>query len=462
MIANKTITLQSLGAAGTVTGSKHVLRTPELTIMVDCGLFQGIKSLRQQNWNDLPVNPADIDVVLLTHAHLDHCGYIPLLVKKGFRGNIFCTDPTRDLTKIILFDSAKIQEEDAEKANEGHYSKHDPALPLYTNEDVTEAMNYIKGVGPDIAIKLSDNIDFTFRGNGHILGAAFIEMNCYSKRITFSGDIGRYNSDFMPTPEEINPADFIVMESTYGNRIHELSDPAEELINVIYNTLDKHGTLIIPSFAVGRAQEIIHILHKLRGQRQLPEALITYLDSPMATEATLLLSRYPKWHKLEMNEVENFGEEVVFTANWRHTDKIIRKKESKIVISASGMITGGRILEYIKRLGSDRHNTILFIGYQAEGTRGRALQEGANELKIHGSFYSINAAVESITSLSAHADQEELLRWMEPSVAAEPKIFLVHGEPDALEALRVKIEFKFNLQATVSEQNNVYELFTIE
>ena len=289
--ANK-ITLQSLGAAQTVTGSKHLLRTPELTLLVDCGLFQGIKPLRLKNWEGIPVNPAEVDALILTHAHLDHCGYIPLFVKRGFRGKIYMTPPTADLAELILYDSAKIQVEDAERANRMGFSKHKPALPLYDEEDVDEAIPLFQTVEHSIEYHLSPNLSFYFRKNGHILGAASAVLNCHGKTIVFSGDIGRYESRFLLPPSSIPEADMVIMESTYGDRLHGHNDPLDELAEIINRVVKRHGSLIIPSFAVGRAQEIMHLVNTLKHEKRIPASLPVYLDSPMAADATQILCRH--------------------------------------------------------------------------------------------------------------------------------------------------------------------------
>ncbi|MBN8718681.1 MAG: MBL fold metallo-hydrolase [Sediminibacterium magnilacihabitans] len=452
------IILQSLGAAETVTGSKHLLRTPELNILVDCGLFQGIKSLRMKNREELPVHPGDIDVLLLTHAHLDHCGYIPLFVKKGFRGKIYMTPPTKDLTEIILYDSAKIQEEDAEKANQEGYSKHKPALPLYKTEDVDFAISHFETVEHSSAIQLSPHISFQFRKNGHILGSACVQLNCFDKTIVFSGDIGRYQSDFLLAPANMSKTDYVIMESTYGDRLHK-GDPAEQLAAVINEAVDHHGTILIPSFAVGRAQEIMHILNKLKKENRIPHWLPVFLDSPMAADATEILCNYPKWHKLKHDECMSVCKDVVINRDWHNTKDIIHKHGSKIVISASGMLTGGRVLEYMKHLTPHENNIILLIGYQAEGTRGRALQNKAHEVKIHGKYYPVKARVVEISGLSAHADQSELIEWLKSFQQLPLKIFLVHGEPSAQEVLRVKIQDELKIPAHIQQQNQAITLF---
>ena len=387
------ITLQSLGAAGTVTGSKHLLRTPELTVLVDCGLFQGLKELRLKNWDKLPVNPADIDVMILTHAHLDHCGYIPLFVKNGFKGKIYMSPPTKDLAQIILRDSAKIQEEDAANANHYGYAKHKPALPLYTIQDAEKAFNQFETIEHSVETSLSANIKFHFTKNGHILGSCFIDMNCFGKKIIFSGDIGRFNSDFLAPPSQISEADFLIMESTYGDRLHSNANPSEQLAKVIFDTQQEHGNVLIPSFAVGRAQELMHLLNELKKENKIARNIPIYLDSPMAANATDLLCKFMDWHKLSKDQCDSVCKDVIINREYQGTKKILADKHSKIVLSASGMITGGRVLEYMKHYAPDKNNTILLIGFQAEGTRGRALKEGAQEVKIHGKVIQVRAKV---------------------------------------------------------------------
>ncbi len=460
MNQNNEIILQSLGAAETVTGSKHLLRTPELNILIDCGLFQGIKSLRMKNREELPVHPSEIDVLLLTHAHLDHCGYIPLFLKKGFRGKIYMTPPTRDLAEIILYDSAKIQEEDAERANREGFSKHKPALPLYKTEDVDFAIQHFEAVEHSSEIQLSLHISFQFRKNGHILGSACVQLECFEKTIVFSGDIGRYQSDFLLPPANMNKADYVIMESTYGDRLHK-GDPAEQLAAVINKAVDHHGTILIPSFAVGRAQEIMHIIDKLKKENKIPHWLPVFLDSPMAADATDILCRYPKWHKLKHEECMSVCKDVVINRDWHNTQNIITKHGSKIVISASGMLTSGRVLEYMKHIAPHENNIILLIGYQAGGTRGRALRNKAHEVKIHGKYYPVRARVVEISGLSAHADQSELIQWLKHFKHLPEKVFLVRGESSAQEALRVKIQDEFNIPVEIQKQNEEKVLFHV-
>lgn len=452
------ISIQFLGAASTVTGSKHLLKTPDKNILIDCGLFQGIKSLRLKNWAPLPVSVDKIDTVLITHAHLDHCGYIPLFVKSGFKGNILMTAPTRDLVEIILRDSAKIQEEDAARANRYGYSKHKPALPLYTTADVEKALTFFKTYSDKEWITLSPHIRFQFLKNGHILGSCFIEMECFGKKIIFSGDIGRKKSELMAAPSIVENADFLIMESTYGNRLHSSGNEMDELSDVINSTIHRRGNLLIPSFAVGRAQELMHMILQLKRSLNIPDIPV-FMDSPMGADATEILDRYPEWHKLTPEESKALHDNITIIKDWHDTQKVIAMKGSKIVIAASGMLTGGRVLEYLKNYVDNKKNTVMLVGYQAEGTRGRALREGVHEIKMHGKYYKVRARVCEISSLSAHADQQEMLDWLKQYKQKPARIFLVHGEPMVQEAFRIKIEDELKIDTVIPIQNEEFTLF---
>ncbi len=447
------ISIKFLGAASTVTGSKHLLQTAGKNILIDCGLFQGIKALRLKNWEPLPVSASKIDTVIITHAHLDHCGYLPLLVKSGFKGNILMTAPTRDLVEIILRDSAKIQEEDAEKANKYGYSKHKPALPLYGTSDVEKALALFNTYNDKEWITLSPDIRFRFVKNGHILGSCFVEMECYGKKIVFSGDIGRNKSELLERPSRIDAADFLVMESTYGNRLHSKENALNELSDVINTTIHRKGSILIPSFAVGRAQELMHMILSLKHKLNIPDVPV-FMDSPMGADATDILSKYPDWHKLTKEECNALHNNITIIRDWHDTEKVINKKGSKIVIAASGMMTGGRVLEYLIHYIGNRKNTVMMVGYQAEGTRGRALLEGVHELKIHGKYYPVHSNVCEITSLSAHGDQQEMIDWIKQFKQKPSKIFLVHGEPVAQEAFRIKILDELGIDTIIPHQND--------
>lgn len=455
------VILESMGAAQTVTGSKHLLKTPELNILIDCGLFQGLKELRLKNWAKLPIDASEIDLLILTHAHLDHCGYIPLLVKQGFKGDIWMSPPTADLARIILRDSAKIQEEDAEKANRFKYTKHNPALPLYTIEDAEMSFAQFRILDHSTLHKLSPHIQFQFRKNGHILGSCYIEMDCYGKKIIFSGDIGRYNSEFLAPPTHNGEADFVIMESTYGDRLHGDNNPKLELAELIFDTYRKHGNVLIPCFAVGRTQELLRMLDELKHENKIPFNIPTYLDSPMAADVTDLLERFPAWHCLKAGQYQNICKDITINRDYEKTIGIIRDPHPKIVMSASGMLTGGRVLEYMKAYAGDHKNLVLLIGYQADGTRGRALKNGAHELKIHGKYVEVNARVAEITGLSAHGDQRDLLRWVKEFTKQPQKIFLVHGEPMAQAAFRLKIQDELKIETTILKQDEAVSLFKI-
>ncbi len=447
---NVPLSIQFLGATSTVTGSKHLLKTPEAKILIDCGLFQGLKSLRLKNREELPVNIKDIDFSIITHAHLDHCGYIPVLVKNGFNGKFYMTPPTRDLVEIILRDSAKIQEEDAKKANEEGYSKHSPAKPLYTENDVERALKHFEVKNDNEWIKLTNNISFQFRKNGHILGATFIEIDCFGKRIVFSGDIGRNNSELLNSPEKPEEIDYLILESTYGDRLHPINNPLDDLEEAILSTIEKGGNLLIPSFAVGRAQEIMYLINVLKEQKRIPNIPV-YLDSPMGADATEIFLNHPLWHKLKGVDIHKVSRHVSIIRDYHDTIKILKDKTSKIIIAASGMLTGGRVLTYLKEYGPLHDNTILLVGYQGEGTRGRALQEGLKEIKLQGKYVDIYAEVRSIESMSGHADQSEMLNWLKNLRKTPSKIFLVHGEPQALDVFRVKIQSELGIESIIPQ-----------
>jgi len=455
------IYIRSLGAAGTVTGSKHLLITPAMTVMVDCGLFQGIKALRERNWSKPPVDPSSVGAMVLTHAHLDHCGYIPLFVKNGYHGPIYMSGPTRELAEIILRDCAKLQEEDAERANRHGFSKHHPAQPLYTVADVEAALQLFKICATETNIILQEQLAFTLYPAGHIPGACSVKFECYGKKIVFSGDIGREHSELLPAPESLQDADFVMMETTYGDRLHAVSDTAQEMAMVINDTVFRKGNILIPCFAVGRAQEVMHLIYRLKQQNAIPRAIPVYLDSPMAAAAGKVLLHHPQWFRVDGNECERMFSGVTINEHYEQTKKIIRKRGSKIILAASGMLTGGRVLEYLKHYLPDNRNMILLIGFQAEGTRGRSLQNKVMEIKIHGNYYPVKAAVKEIEGLSAHADQRELLNWLKQFEINRPRVFLVHGEPGAADAFRVKVKDELALDVLIMQPDVPVLLFEV-
>lgn len=458
----KTITLKSLGGAETVTGSKHLLKTPELTILIDCGLFQGVKYLREQNWMQLDTDVSDIDAIILTHAHLDHCGYIPLIVKNGFKGKIYMSGPTKELTKLILLDSAKLQEEDAEKANRHHYTRHHPAKPLYTVNDAERSFKQFFVIDENEEIKLSEHISCMFKPCGHIIGACSVRITCFGKIIVFSGDIGRNHSAVLAPPDFFTQADFLVMESTYGDRLHENKDLSDQLEYWINKTVKDRGNIIIPCFAVGRAQEIIYILQELKDRNKIPGSIPVVLDSPMAAAATEIMVRYSDYTLVGRQQWNDIIEKIYITKDYTETQEIIAEKQSKIVIAGSGMITGGRVLEYLKHYIGDSRNTVLIVGFQAEGTRGRALLNQSHELKMHGKYYEVRAHIAEITGLSAHADQAELLEWIRKYKIPPKQVMLVHGELSALEALRVKIQTELQVPVKILKKDEESILAQVE
>ncbi|TXI32591.1 MAG: MBL fold metallo-hydrolase, partial [Aquipseudomonas alcaligenes] len=432
------LSLTSLGGAGTVTGSKHLLTCGDTRLLIDCGLFQGLKNLRELNWQRLPINPGDIDAVVLTHAHLDHCGYLPRLVLDGFSGRIHCSNATRDVAELILRDSAFLQEKDAELANRKGFSKHSPALPLYRVADIDRTMALFKPAALHEEVTLPGDGRLLLRRAGHILGASTAQIDIGGRRILFSGDLGRYDDPVMHDPESVPEADYVVIESTYGNRHHDTTDPLDALEEVIKRTVQRGGTVVIPAFAVGRAQSLIHSLWQLRRSGRLHN-LPVYLDSPMATSASELLQRYPKEHRLGRQDCEAACESVNYVRDVEESKALSANRYPKVIISASGMATGGRVLHHIAAFGPDHRNTLLFSGYQAAGTRGRKLLEGARETKIYGQWLPINAEIAELPMLSAHADSDELMRWLSGFQRAPRRVFVVHGEADASEALRERI-----------------------
>ncbi len=450
-------TLTSLGGAGTVTGSKHLLTHGDTRLLVDCGLFQGLKNLRELNWQRLPVNAGDIDAVVLTHAHLDHCGYLPRLMLDGFSGRIHSTPATRDVAELILRDSAFLQEKDAELANRKGFSKHKPALPLYCVADAERTLKLFKPAPLHQEVDLPGDARLLLRRAGHILGAATAQIDIGGRRVVFSGDLGRYDDPVMLDPEDVPEADYVVIESTYGNRHHDPADPLDALEEVIKRTAQRGGTVVIPAFAVGRAQSLIHSLWQLRRSGRLHN-LPVYLDSPMATSASELLHRYPKDHRLSAQEYEAACDSVTYVRDVEESKALSANRYPKVIISASGMATGGRVLHHIAAFAPDHRNTLLFSGYQAAGTRGRKLLEGARETKVYGQWLPVNAEIAELPMMSAHADSDELMRWLSGFRRAPRKVFIVHGEADASEALRERIQRELGWSACVPLQGQAFEL----
>ena len=451
------ISLTSLGGAAGVTGSKHLLEAGGHKLLVDAGLFQGLKRLREKNWEPLPVKPADVDAVVLTHAHLDHSGYIPKLVRDGFRGPVYASAATGDVAEIILRDSAHLQEKDAEFANRHGFSKHRPALPLYGLRDAARAIERFEPTPFHKTIAVAGGARVTLRRAGHILGAATADIQWHGVRIVFSGDLGRYGDATMVDPEPVPEADYVVVESTYGDRRHPNVDPEEALLEVIERTTGRGGTVLIPTFAVGRAQSLLYHLWRLKASGRLPLTPI-YLDSPMAIDATELLHKHQDDHRIPYEACAEVCATATYVHDVEHSKAVTASPVPKVILAASGMATGGRVLHHIKSYGPDRRNTILFSGFQAAGTRGRSMVEGAGEVKIHGQWIPIRAEVANLQMLSAHADAGEILRWLGRFRRPPRKVFIVHGEPHASDALRLRIKDELGWASVVPDMLERFEL----
>jgi metallo-beta-lactamase family protein len=441
--------LTFMGAARTVTGSRFLVETAESRVMVDCGLFQGLKELREMNWKPLPVPPASIDAVVITHAHLDHAGYLPRLVSEGFRGRIFCTPGTADLCRVVLPDAARIAEEDARDANRHGYTKHSPALPLFTEADAYRALSQLQPLGYDRGLQVARGISISFMNAGHLLGSAFvvIDMEDYGVRVLFTGDLGRYGRPVLPDPCAVEWADVLVLESTYGNRRHPPNDNGEEVARLVHETLARGGRLIIPAFAVGRVEEVIYWLKKLEEEGRIP-AIPVYLDSPMAIE---VLRHYSaRSDELDPDVRSDRRKLSAFmtrrfqaVASGQQSRDLANTRHPAIVISSSGMATGGRVLHHLKAALPNPQHTVLFVGYQAPGTRGRLLVDGASQVKIHGEMVPVAARIEQIESMSAHADSAEVLHWLGHFTTPPQATYLVHGEPSAMDAMKDHISQRY-------------------
>lgn len=451
------IKVHFLGASGAVTGSKFFVETSEKNILIDCGMFQGLKELRELNWINLPIEVHSIDVVLLTHGHLDHVGYLPRLVKQGFTGKIIGTAPTLAIAEIILKDSARIHQEEAARANEERYTKHDPALPFYTEAEAEKTIRLFQVEMADKWIRLSEHIAYRFQYNGHILGATFIELDINSKRFVFSGDIGRNNDYLLDDPKRPEWADFLFMESTYGNKLHPDEDVEQVLTAIITETIHKKGNLVIPSFAVERLQTLMYILWKLYQKNKIPNIPI-FVDSPMGNNVLNVFRQFPKWHKLSDSDYNAMCTHVNIVQSYKETWETIDDNRSKIIIAGSGMVTGGRVLTYLQQLIDKTSTTVLLVGYQAEGTRGRQLFDGAHEIRFSGKYHPVKATINHIESLSAHADQNELLHWMGAIKNIPEKVYLIHGEPCASDAFRVKIANTYKWHVSIPKLYDVEDI----
>jgi len=431
--------LQFLGATGTVTGSKFLLSTGTRRILIDCGLFEGLKQLRLRNWAAPAVAPQDVDAIVLTHAHLDHSGYLPLFAKRGFRGRVYCTRATEAFCRILLPDSGYLQEEEAQYANRHGYSKHSPALPLYTAADAARSLQALFPMDFHHPVELGDGLSFRFLRAGHILGAAMVMFEHNGVTLLFSGDLGRPHDPVICAPEAVAQANWLVLESTYGDRLHAATDPQAALGEVINRTAGRGGGVVVPAFAVGRAQQILYYVHRLKRTRAIPD-LPVFLNSPMAADVTRLYHQFEGEHRLSRAECDAMFESVRIINTVEESKWLNTLSHPRVIISASGMATGGRVLHHLRSMAPDPKNTILFAGFQAAGTRGAAMLAGAQAIKIHGQYVPVRAEVAVLPNLSAHADYSETLSWLRNFAAPPKQVFLVHGEPVAADALRHRIQ----------------------
>ena len=449
--------LSFLGAAGTVTGSRYLLHADGRRVLVDCGLYQGYKQLRLKNWSPPPFNPRDIDAVLLTHAHIDHSGYIPLLVKRGFHRKVYCTPATFELCRIMLPDSGFLQEEEARFANRHGYSKHAPALPLYTKEDAEASLEFFDRQRVDDAFTVAPGLTATFHRAGHLLGAAMVQVKAGELTVLFSGDIGRTKDPLMKPPAAPPASDYLVIESTYGDRLHPPSDIEAELGPIIRAACARGATIIMPAFAVGRAQLLLLLLARLKAKRAIPDAPV-YLDSPMAIDASELYRVFTAEHRMSWEETASLGRVATLVRTVEQSKALSQRAGPQIIVAASGMATGGRVVHHLKTFAPDAKNLILLAGFQAGGTRGAALAARAKSIRIHGQDVPVNAQVLQLSSMSAHADADELLAWMRQLARPPKQVFVTHGEPLASDALRTRIERELGWRASTPEYRDTVEL----
>jgi metallo-beta-lactamase family protein len=461
------VRVRFLGAAKSVTGSKYLLDIDGFKLLFDCGLFQGLKELRLRNWENFPIDPSSIDAVIISHAHIDHTGYLPRLVKQGFTGPVYCTVPTAELMELMLLDSAKLQEEEAAYARKKGYSKHEKPEPLYTEDDAKATFPLFKPVHYNERFAVNDRIEVIFRDAGHLMGSAISEMfikgDTQTKKIVFSGDIGRYNQVMLKAPYKVEEADVLFIESTYGNTSNPVINPEADLIRIVNDAQERDGVLVIPAFAVGRTQGILYYLRKLMKEDKIPD-LPVYVDSPMAISATYLFYKYPSYHNLEVTSKE-LAQEIetnmlVFVKSGDHSKTLNEIKRKAIIISSSGMMTGGRILHHMFNRLKNPNDTFLIAGYQAEGTRGRHLLEGRETIKIYGEQVPVKCKIEYMSSMSGHADREELFQWM-GNFKSKPKMtFCIHGEGEKLQKYAESIREKLGWNVTVPEYLESIVLFS--
>lgn len=430
--------LQFLGAAGTVTGSKYLVESDGKRILIDCGLFQGLKELRLRNRASFPVPPSSIHAAVLTHAHLDHTGYLPLLVKNGFRGPIYSTPGTKDLARILLADSGKIQEEEAEYANRKGFSKHKPALPLYTQQDAENCMSSFVTKDYEEDFSVTDTLKVRFSHSGHILGSALVKLWNQKESILFTGDLGRKDNPILCPVARVEQTDYLVVESTYGDKTHPASDPEDELKEIIQTAYQNKSVILVPAFSVGRSQLLMYYISQLKKKKRIPDIPV-YLNSPLSIDATDILCSHQEEHRLDSQGCRELCGAAHYVNSVEDSKKLNLKEGPMLIISANGMATGGRILHHLIAFGPDPNNIILFTGYQAVGTRGDRLLKGEQTVKIHGQQIPIRAQIKVLHNLSAHADSAEILKWLKNFKQAPKMTFVTHGEPESAKALSEKI-----------------------
>lgn len=446
--------LQFLGAADTVTGSRHRVALGGQSVLLDCGLFQGYKTLRERNWAPMPAAASEVDAVLLSHAHLDHSGALPLLVRAGFRGPVHCTAATRDLCEVLLLDSAHLAEEDARRANRDHTSRHTPARPLYTVAEARRAIAQLRPLARGRDTVRIGHVTATFRPAGHLLGASWIALNSGDERLVYSGDLGRSDDLLMPPPEPLEHADVLLVESTYGQRLHPPGDPVAELGAIVRDTIGRGGSVLLPTFAVGRAQALLLALQRLKEAGELPAALPVVLDSPMAIQATALYQRHRRGLRISAAEAAGLDQGVMLTASSAASMRLASRRMPMVILAASGMATGGRVLHHLKRMAPDPRHAIVFPGFQAGGTRGARLLAGETEVKIHGAWWPVRARVSQIAGLSGHADAQGLMEWVSALARPPRSTFVVHGEAAASDALRHRLQERWNSPVHVPEHGS--------
>ena len=442
-----------LGGVKDVTGSRYLIEHESTKILVDCGLFQGSKEISQRNYDPFPVDPSSITAIILTHAHIDHTGYIPLLVNKGFRGKIYCSKATYAVCHILLIDSGSLHEKDMLKKNIGRSA----TVVLYTVEDAKRSLSLFQTVDYDVLMKINNVLTFKLISSYHILGASFVIISDGKKQLTFSGDLGRPNQLIMKTPPHLTQTDYLVLESTYGDRRHEEGDPIKAIGDVVNNTIKKGGILIIPSFAVGRTQTILYCLYELRKKNLIPGIPI-FLDSPMAINVTNLFCDFTDEHKLSIQVCKDAFGIAKYTNRPQQSRKLYELKNSAIIIAGSGMASGGRVLNHFKHYISDAKNTVLFVGFQGVGTHGRDLVAGAKKIVIHSQSYVVRAEIKSVEMLSAHADYPEILDWLSYFKTPPKKLFLTHGEIEAARSLQMKIEERFGWSVVIPNYLESFDL----